>query len=135
MYLGDSHIGGHTQVDFLVREFHQELDRIIGLHQYVIKRMASDFEAEYESLLAKYAGEDSSYDGGDAIWDAEKALGVNPWEAEGQVGLLSLARAISLTDIVLARLAAACWERPELTVFPKGKTWPRHWAQEFYKPA
>lgn len=47
--------------------------------------------------------------------------------------MLSLARAVSLAEIVLARLAAACWERPDLTVFTQGKTWPRQWEIDFYR--
>ncbi|MFC8501298.1 hypothetical protein ACFUC1_02990 [Pedococcus sp. NPDC057267] len=133
MYLGDSHLGGHTHVDFLVREFDAELERIIKVHRYIVKVAARDFDEEYERFLSMHNYEVDGYDGGDAIWDAEQTLGVNPWAVEQHLGLLSLARALSLAEIVMARLAAACWEQPEITVFPKGKTWPRRWEREFYR--
>lgn len=133
MYLGESHVGTRTRVDFLMQEFETELDGIVKLHRYVIMAAARDFNREYNLLLSKNAHEDSAYDGGDAIWDAEKILGINPWNVEHHLGLLSLSRAVSLAEIVLARLAATCWERPELTVFPNGKTWPRGWERAFYK--
>lgn len=133
MYLGDTHTDGHTNIELLAVEFDREIERIILMHRYVIKTAARDFGQLYERLLAAHNYEDSGYDGGDAIWDTEQELGVNPWDVEEHFGLLSLARAVSLAEIVLARLAAACWERLELTVFPQGRTWPRQWEVDFYK--
>lgn len=133
MYLGDTHADSRMDVEWLMREFASELREIIALHRYVVTTATREFETVYERLLAEHTGGEDDYNGGDAICDAEEELGVNPWNVEQHLGLMTLARAVSLAEIVMARLAAVCWTRPELTVFPNGRTWQRAWEHEFYK--
>lgn len=131
MYLGDSHASNHIDIETLLRESTEELEKIVTLHRYVTRTVEREFTASYDRHLK--VNDPEYYDGGDAIWDAEKEIGVTPWHVDKHFGLLSLARGVSLAEVVMARMAAKVWEIPELTVFPNGKMWSRTWEKEFYR--
>lgn len=113
-----------------LHDFNEELDRIIAMHKYLVTVSEVQFEAEYERLLSERGGED--YDGGDAVWDAEKSLGINPWSVASHAGLMAVTRAISLSEVTLARMAASLLKDPEYWVFPKGQLWFREWEGHFF---
>ena len=114
-------------------DFNEELDQIISMHRYLISASMRDFTAEYEHQLEIHDPE--NYDGGDGIWDAEKIVGINPWDVESHAGLMAIARAVSLTEVTLARMAAHGMKPEDAAywVFPKGGLWLRDWESKFYK--
>lgn len=132
MFLGASHLEFRDDVHDLTRDFENELQKASRLHHYIVRVAGRDFEAVYDRLLEENSGWEDSYNGGDAVWDAEVELGMNPWTLAKHLGFMTLVRTVALAEIVLARLGAACWEEPTYTVYPLGKTWSRRWEREFY---
>lgn len=114
-----------------LHDFNEELDRITALHKYLVIVTESQFITEYERLLSERGGE--NYNGGDATWDAEMSLGINPWSAASHAGLMAVTRAVSLSEVILARMAASLLKNPEHWVFPKGQLWFREWERLFFK--
>jgi hypothetical protein len=90
-----------------------------------------DFRQLYEIFLDN--NDPENYDGGDAIWDAEQDLGFEPSEVSEHAGLMALTRAMSLSEVTLARMAAAWFAEPEEVVFISGRVWSRGWEESFYK--
>lgn len=90
-----------------------------------------DFTEKYESFLNR--SDPENYDAGDAIWDAEQDLGFEPYEVSQHAGLMALTRAISLSEVTMARMAAACFVEARSVVFVNGKVWARAWEESFYK--
>jgi len=45
---------------------------------------------------------------------------------------MALTRAMSLSEVTLARMAAAHFTDPEDAMFPNGNLWPRKWEDAFY---
>jgi hypothetical protein len=114
-----------------LHDFDKELNRIIAMHRYLVTVSEKQFTEEYERLMSLPG--DGDYDGGDAIWDAEQKLGINPWDVASHAGLMAITRAISLSEVVLARMAAAHLMDPDHWVFPEGQLWFRPWEREFYQ--
>jgi hypothetical protein len=114
-----------------LNDFDEEMDKIAAMHRFLVLTAHGQFTKEYERLMSQPG--DGNYDGGDAIWDAEKLVGVTPWDIEGHAGLMAITRAVSLAEVMLARMAASRVSAPETFVFPKGGLWIRQWEGEFYK--
>jgi hypothetical protein len=114
-----------------LHDFDEEMDKIAAMHRFLVLTADAEFTDEYNRLMSKPG--DGNYDGGDAIWDAEKLIGVTPWDVEGHAGLMAINRAVSLAEVTLARMAAARVSSPETYVFPNGNLWIRQWEGEFYK--
>lgn len=131
MYLGSAHLDS-IDVDPLLSDALEELDRMAAIHRFLVTRSHNELYNRYDSLLAEH-GSNGSYDGGDAASATEQEFGFDPWAVERFAGSMTLVRGVALVEIVLARLAAACWSRPDLMVFPLGKVWTRDWAALFYK--
>jgi hypothetical protein len=112
-------------------DFDEELDKIAAMHRFLVLTAHGQFEAEYERLMSQPG--DGNYDGGDAIWEAERFIGVTPWDIEGHAGLMAITRAVSLAEVTMARMAASHISPSETYVFPKGGLWMRQWEGEFYK--
>lgn len=114
-----------------LHDFNDELDRIINMHRYLVNVSEKQFSDEYDRLMALPG--DGSYDGGDAIWDAEKTIGITPWDVASHAGLMAITRAVSLSEVTLARMAAAHFPDPDRWIFPEGQLWFRDWERKFYK--
>jgi hypothetical protein len=114
-----------------LEDFNEELDKILAMHRYIVAVSLAQFSDEYDRLMARPG--DGSYDGGDAIWDAEQTIGVTPWDVASHAGLMAVTRAVSLTEVTLARMAASAVSEPEVWVFPNGLLWFREWERSFYK--
>jgi hypothetical protein len=114
-----------------LEEFHEELDAIISMHRYLVQVSERQFSTEYDRLMSRPG--DGSYDGGDAMADAEEAVGVAPWDVASHAGLMAITQAVSLAEVVLARMAAAHVEHPEHWIFPRGQLWVRKWEHLFYR--
>jgi hypothetical protein len=132
IYLGTLH-SDKLELRSLVADFNRELNSIIATHRYVVESVERDFKALYDQFLSAHDPEWDSYDGGDAIWDAEQKLGITPWDVEAHQGMSALTRAVALADVVLARTAATLIAEPEPLVFPGGRLWSRRWEQLFYE--
>jgi hypothetical protein len=112
-------------------DFDNELDEIIGMHRYLVRTARHEHEAEYEHQLEIHDPE--NYDGGDAIWDAEKVIGVDSYAVESHAGLMAIARAVSISEVTLARMAAHHVKNADIWVFPNGGLWTRDWEAKYYK--
>lgn len=86
-------------------EYDEELDRIVREHTFVTSTVHAAFNDTYDRLLERFGSE--GYDGGDAFFDAEQQIGINPWDVTTHQGLVALVSAVSLTEVTLARLAAS----------------------------
>lgn len=115
----------------ILPEFEEELDRIVRMHSFVVRASNDEFEAVYDRLME--ANDPENYDGGDAIFDAEVKLGINPWDVASHAGLMALTRAVSLAEITLARMAAAWFVAPNLAIFPEGRLWIRPIERDFFE--
>jgi hypothetical protein len=134
MLFGETHTASaRRDVEPLMVDFAAEIDSIIALHRHVVTSTERDFTAAYERHLSEHDPAYESYDGADAVWDAEQELGFTPWSTEQHIGLMSLTRGVALAEIVMARLAASRFAHPQHTVFPNGQTWTRAWEAAFYK--
>lgn len=111
-------------------DFDGEIDKILAMHKYIVLTSEREFTAEYDRIMSGPG--DGSYDGSDAIWDAERLLGVNPWDVTSHAGLMAVTRAVSLCEVMLARLAASVMTKPDYWVFPTGLLWFREWEQCFF---
>ncbi|VXB72058.1 hypothetical protein [Frigoribacterium sp. 9N] len=112
-------------------DFNAEMDKIVAMHRFLVTVSERDFGNEWDRLMEGPG--DGNYDGGDALWDAEKTVGVSPDDVASHAGLMAVTRAVSLTEVMLARLAAAHLTDPSKWVFPKGSLWQRDWEMKFYK--
>lgn len=126
-----SYLTDRTRWHLHVQDFDEELDAVLAMHRYLVRASRRDFRAEYERQLAIHNPE--NYDGGDAIWDAEIAIGVNSWDVESHAGLMAIARAVSIAEVMFARMAAHFLRDPEIWVFPNEGLWMRDWESKFYK--
>ncbi|MGO4592643.1 hypothetical protein AB4Z18_02380 [Leifsonia sp. 2TAF2] len=117
--------------ELLVADVRNELEGILAMHRYLVASTRREFEAAYERFLE--GNDPESYDGGDAIWDAEQELGFNPWDIESHAGLMALVRAVSLCEVGFALLAKEQLLDPEIWVFPNGSTWTRELEILFFK--
>lgn len=133
LFLGASHLEFRDDVHDLLRDFDDELKQASRMYRYIVRAAEQDFKAVYDQLLQENSGWEDSYNGGDAVWDAEVELGMNPWTLAKHLGFMTLVTIVALAEIVLARLGAACWQEPKYTVYPSGKTWSRRWEGEFYR--
>ena len=114
-----------------LHEFEGEMARIINTHRYLIRVSERDFREAFQKFIAAHDLE--HYDGGDAIWDAEEQLGVEPSEVSQHAGLMALTRAISLSEVTLARMASAWMTDPKKIAFINSRSWTRAWEESFYK--
>lgn len=101
------------------------------MHRYLVNVSEKQFREEWDRLMALPG--DGSYDGGDAIWDAERKIGVAPWEVASHAGLMAITRAVSLSEVTIARMAAAHFDDPDHWIFPEGQLWFREWERKFYR--
>jgi hypothetical protein len=126
-------LGDDTSWYLHLHDFNDELDKIIAMHRYLVVSAHKQFSAEWDRLMDQPG--DGTYDGGDALWDAEKNVSVNPWDLESHAGLMAVTRAVSLTEVMFARIAAAKLVDPARYVFPDGLLWFREWEMKFFKTA
>lgn len=131
MHLGDVHLN-RISIDHLEREFLQELERLIAMHRYLVTTARQAIYESYEQVAAEH-GSNPDRDLGDVMYEVDREFGFDPSAVDAYAGSATLVRAVALVEIVLARFAATCWARPDLTVFPKGNVWWRDWAVAFYK--
>lgn len=120
-----------TESRLLLMDFDDEFTQILNMHRYLVKSSNRDFNIAYDRFLE--SGNPENYDGGDAIWDAENELGINPWDVESHAGLMAITRCVSLCEVMFARMAASQLKNPEHWVFPNGQSWVREWERLFYK--
>lgn len=114
-------------------EFQEELDRIDAMHRYIVTVSRDQFGVAYERLLSENFHPDASYDGSDAIYDAEELVGINPWEVSSHAGLMAITRGVSLAEVMMARMAAAHFQDPSHWTYPNDSLWHRSWEELFYK--
>lgn len=120
-----------TAFRWLVPEFDEELERITREHRYVVRAARREFEERWNAYMAKPSN--GEWDGGDAFGWVEEAMGINPFDLEGDAGLAAISRAVSLAEVTFARIAAAHFHEPERWVFPNGNLWSREWEELFFK--
>lgn len=120
-----------TDPDETLQRFNDDLDLVANLHRFLVTSVPRMFEAEIAEVAR---GADlEHYDYGDAIWDAEKTLGVTPWDVEAHSGMIAISRAVSLSELALAQMAARLFEHPEAIVYRDRRTWSRRLEGLFYK--
>lgn len=124
-------LGEAADPEQVMLRFYDDLGATEKLHHFLITTVPTVFDAKIRELAQ---GEDlSQYDYSDAMWDAERALGVTPWEVNAHSGMMAVTRAVTLSELALAKLAAAQFVHPELTVLLGGKLWNRDIEALFYK--
>lgn len=120
-----------TDLHGLMWDFNSELDSIIGEHRFLTRTAKSAFADRWNAIMNEPS--DGGADGGDVFDFVQGELGINPFDVEGHAGLAALSRAVSLTEVTLARMAAHRIKDPEVWVFPRDGLWPRQWEGLFFK--
>ena len=119
-----------TDLRGVMWDFNTELDSIIGEHRFLVRTAKAAFSERWNTLMNEPG--DGDTDGGDVFHAVERELGIDPFDVEGHAGLAALSRAVSLTEVTLARMAAHQMTDPAVWVFPRGGLWPRQWEGLFF---
>jgi len=120
-----------TDPDETLRRFNEDLDLVENLHRFLVTSVPAMFEGKIGDFARGVDLDYYSY--GDAMWDAERTLGVTPWHVEAHSGMIAISRAVSLSELALAQMAARVFEHPETIIYRDGRTWSRRLEGLFYK--
>lgn len=124
-------LGDRGDRELMLHDFDTEMHQIERMHQYVVTTSHREFYALSDEISEELDPE--HYDGGDVIGIAEERLGINPWDVAAHSGLMAISRATSLSEVMLARMAAHFIQDSARFVFPGDGLWSRQREEEFYK--
>ncbi|NEN04664.1 hypothetical protein G3T36_02160 [Diaminobutyricibacter tongyongensis] len=118
------------QFDLIQWDFTREMEHVKQLHLFVVR----DVETRYSEAVEKVAGvlDPATHDYGDVYYEAEKELQLDPAAAARHVGMMTVSRAVALTELTLAKIASEFFTDSEGVVHTHGKAWSRDEARDFF---